>query len=115
MNREGEAGRGPLPREAAPGGPRVLPPVAQLVSGCRCPGTWGALSRRSRFRDLFSLKYIFAGYLREVIYSRWHTLYEVFMFWKWGRCYGGPCEIFCLLILCALIIKPFFGSMYTVL
>ena len=24
MNREGEAGRGPVPQEAAPGGPRVL-------------------------------------------------------------------------------------------
>lgn len=28
MNREGEAGRGPVPREAAPGGPRVLRPPA---------------------------------------------------------------------------------------
>lgn len=67
MNRESEAGRGPVPREAAPGGPRVLPPSAHVGSGL--PGSGDAELRAplpSLPRSVF-FKYVSARYLGEVI------------------------------------------------
>lgn len=66
MNREGEAGRGPVPREAALGGPRILQPPAHarpwlLGFG----GRGGSAPRHPRFRDLL-FKCVSARYLREV-------------------------------------------------
>lgn len=67
MNQGSAAGRGPVPREAAPGGPRVLPPEPHVAAGSRGPRTLGSAPCCPRFRDHLSFKYVSARSLREVM------------------------------------------------
>lgn len=67
MNRESEAGRGPVPQEAAPGGPCVLQPPAHVRPWLRGPETWGLRALLPSLPRSLLLKYVSSSYLREVI------------------------------------------------